>query len=252
MELYKRIRSRREELGMSQEELAKKMGYKSRSSINKIEMGENDIPQSKIVAFAKALDTTPAYLMGLENKKNINEVLAENIKKYRISWGVSKSDVANYVGLSEKEIEDYENGKLIPALEELIKLSSAFNISVEKLLSLPENTDDDIQQLYIANKFSENGYIALKTQVGEREQIWITDGEKYYEIDVATFNAFVASIDNYIAFNIRNMLSKAEPKYYKNKESHDLVLNAASARPDATDTDTTQTDAVMKNDSEWE
>ena len=39
MELYKRIRKRREELGMSQEELAKKMGYKSRSSINKIEMG---------------------------------------------------------------------------------------------------------------------------------------------------------------------------------------------------------------------
>lgn len=51
MELYKRIRKRREELGMSQEELAKKMGYKSRSSINKIEMGENDIPQSKIATF---------------------------------------------------------------------------------------------------------------------------------------------------------------------------------------------------------
>ena len=55
MELYKRIRKRREELGMSQEELAKKMGYKSRSSINKIEMGENDIPQSKIATFAKVL-----------------------------------------------------------------------------------------------------------------------------------------------------------------------------------------------------
>ena len=41
MEIYKRIRARREELGISQEELAKRMGYRSRSSINKIENGED-------------------------------------------------------------------------------------------------------------------------------------------------------------------------------------------------------------------
>jgi len=64
MDLFKRIKARREELNMSQEDLAKLMGYKSRSSINKIELGENDIPQSKIKAFADALRTTPAYLMG--------------------------------------------------------------------------------------------------------------------------------------------------------------------------------------------
>ena len=45
MELYKRIKARREKLGMSQEELATKLGYKSRSTINKIEMGKNDINQ---------------------------------------------------------------------------------------------------------------------------------------------------------------------------------------------------------------
>lgn len=66
LEIYKRIRARREELGISQEELAKRLGYKSRSSINKIEKGENDIPQSKIVAFAQALRTTPEALMGWE------------------------------------------------------------------------------------------------------------------------------------------------------------------------------------------
>ena len=66
LEIYKRIRARREELGISQEELARRMGYKSRSSINKIEKGENDIPQSKIAAFAKALRTTPESLMGWE------------------------------------------------------------------------------------------------------------------------------------------------------------------------------------------
>lgn len=67
MELYKRIKKRREELGLSQEELAHRMGYKSRSSINKIELGLNDIPQSKIVEFAKALDISPAALMGFDD-----------------------------------------------------------------------------------------------------------------------------------------------------------------------------------------
>lgn len=64
LEIGKRIKERREELGMTQDELAQKVGYKSRSSINKIENGGNDLPQGKIVAFAKALDTTPSYLMG--------------------------------------------------------------------------------------------------------------------------------------------------------------------------------------------
>ena len=67
MELYKRIKKRRIELGLSQEELAKRLGYKSRSSINKIELGENDIPQSKIAKFAKALETTEVYLLGFED-----------------------------------------------------------------------------------------------------------------------------------------------------------------------------------------
>ena len=74
MDIYQRIRNRREELGMSQDDLAQKMGYKSRSSINKIEMGLNDISQSKVVAFAEALYTTPAYLMGWEVTSKPTEV----------------------------------------------------------------------------------------------------------------------------------------------------------------------------------
>lgn len=64
MTFGERIRIRREELGMSQEDLARKLGYKSRSTINKIELGVNDIGQSKIVAIAKALNTTIRYLFG--------------------------------------------------------------------------------------------------------------------------------------------------------------------------------------------
>ena len=62
--IAERIRARREELGMSQEELALKLGYKNRSSINKIEKSAQKLTQTKIMAVAKALETTPEYIMG--------------------------------------------------------------------------------------------------------------------------------------------------------------------------------------------
>ena len=62
----------RKRLGWTQEELAKKMGYKSKSTINKIELGINDIPQSKIVQFAEVLNTTPANLMGWNEEDQTN------------------------------------------------------------------------------------------------------------------------------------------------------------------------------------
>lgn len=41
MTIGDRIRKRREELGLTQEELAKKLGYASRSSVNKVENQES-------------------------------------------------------------------------------------------------------------------------------------------------------------------------------------------------------------------
>lgn len=62
----------RRDLGLTQEDLAKLMGYKSKSTINKIELGINDIPQSKIVQFAEVLGTTPAELMGWKEEEKNN------------------------------------------------------------------------------------------------------------------------------------------------------------------------------------
>jgi transcriptional regulator with XRE-family HTH domain len=61
-----RIKARRLELDMSQDELARLVGYKSRSSINKIESDGRLLPQRKIMEIATALNTTPAYIMGWE------------------------------------------------------------------------------------------------------------------------------------------------------------------------------------------
>lgn len=63
MTIYDRIRSLREEKGMSQQELAELVGFKTASAVNKIELGLRDINQTKIFLFAKALGTTPSYLL---------------------------------------------------------------------------------------------------------------------------------------------------------------------------------------------
>jgi repressor LexA len=60
------IRARRLALGLSQQELADRVGYRSKSSINKIELGERGLRPDQLDAFARALSTTPAALMGYD------------------------------------------------------------------------------------------------------------------------------------------------------------------------------------------
>lgn len=76
-----RIKQLREERGWTQEELAVKLGYKSRSSVNKIELGQRNLTQSKIKAIADALGTTPMYIMGWTDPLDLAdpEQLAEMI-----------------------------------------------------------------------------------------------------------------------------------------------------------------------------
>lgn len=75
-----RIQRRRKELNMSQDDLARKLGYRSRSSINKIERDASGLPQTKIAAIAKALDTTPSFIMGWQDA--IEESPVETAKQY--------------------------------------------------------------------------------------------------------------------------------------------------------------------------
>lgn len=67
--LYENIKLRREALGLSQDELAKRVGYTGKSMISKIESGQVDLPYSKILAFAEALETTEPALLGWKDPR---------------------------------------------------------------------------------------------------------------------------------------------------------------------------------------
>lgn len=66
MRVGERIKSRRQALGMTQTDLANKLGYKDKSAISKIESCVVDVASDKVIDFAEALKTTPIDLMGIE------------------------------------------------------------------------------------------------------------------------------------------------------------------------------------------
>lgn len=74
------IKNRRTELGISQQELAEKLGYKTRSTITRIETGENNVPEGKLAKFAEALQTSVEYL---KTGKDDHPVFVANAKNDR-------------------------------------------------------------------------------------------------------------------------------------------------------------------------
>ena len=66
MTLGKRIKSLRRKAGLTQEQLAKEIGYSTKASISKIENDVLDVNQSTVIALSRALHTTPSAIMGWE------------------------------------------------------------------------------------------------------------------------------------------------------------------------------------------
>lgn len=111
--LGERIRKRREDLGLTQEELATLVGYKSKSTINKIEMGINDLPQSKVSLIASALKISPAVLLGFEEKKEAPANAEQELSE------IDKEIIELFTSLSDKKQElALEHLKLLAALDE--------------------------------------------------------------------------------------------------------------------------------------
>lgn len=72
-----RIKNRRKYLGMSADDLGKILG-KDRSTIYRYEKGDiENLPLDILEPIAKALGTTPQYLMGWEEVKKNNDVLSD-------------------------------------------------------------------------------------------------------------------------------------------------------------------------------
>lgn len=151
----KKIREKRIELGMTQEELATKLGYKSKTTIAKIENGTNDITQSKVVDFAKVLQTTPAYLMGWIDIAEKTRPTQQELDK------IKSSSYENLVIKEMKKMNQKGKVKLLNTAQEMVcnpLYNPNYEIEINAAhartdIDIPENTDTTDDDIMDDNNF---------------------------------------------------------------------------------------------------
>lgn len=131
MQIGDRIKARRIELGLTQDELAKKLGYKSRSTINKIELNINDITQRKIIDFAAALDTTVSYLMGLDSdtsEKSLSAIIGEEAIQMILD-NDEKTRIVKWIATQDPEVLSLVHWISLQDRDTLIRLDQILSLS---------------------------------------------------------------------------------------------------------------------------
>ncbi len=119
-----RVRTKRIELGLSQEAFAKKCGYTDRSSIAKIEKGEIDVSRSKIVAIASVLGVSPAYLMGWDESNTnhgVNNGIIGDNNNGNVFNGESLSEFESELFAICKKMTVTQKAKLLTFAAELVE-----------------------------------------------------------------------------------------------------------------------------------
>lgn len=151
-----RIKQRRLELNLSQEDLAKKTGYKTKSAISRIESGQRDLTQSQIEMFSKALDTTPSFLMGWENEESKNSTFSDERilipfsklndegKEKAISYTQDLVDSGKY----SKKVKD-DTISYMPSKDEMLDYLKEIPMAAfDGKLNIYEMSDEDLYSLY--------------------------------------------------------------------------------------------------------
>lgn len=105
--LAKNVYRRRTELGMTMEDLSRKLGYKSKVSIFKIEHGQADVPHSKVIEIAAALDTTVSELLGIQQDQDDDRTIPV---LGRVAAGppiYADEDIIQYIKIDSSLIGEY-------------------------------------------------------------------------------------------------------------------------------------------------
>ena len=81
MTVGERIKLKREQIGLSQTELAERANYSDKSAISKLEHSGNNISMKQVERLAQALGCSSQYLMGWEEEKQSKKDFAQDLFK---------------------------------------------------------------------------------------------------------------------------------------------------------------------------
>ena len=231
MSIGSNIRKRRYELKMSQQELADAMGYKTRSTIAKIESGENDISQKKLQKMAEVLDTTVQALLTSYLNENALSSIAINTSYNRtknivviLAGGKSSRNHQNipsqFINVNGKPIivycmEKYQSHPMIDDIyivclkgwESIVK-AYANEYGITKLKSLiPAGTSgiDSFKKAFdcIKSRYSQNDLIII--QEATRPMVATETISKLLQACEIRDSATICHyMNDYVQFNIGN------------------------------------------------
>ena len=71
----------------------------------------------------------------------------ENIKKLRISQGMSQVEFAALVGVTKQCVSNWENDNVLPSIEMLVKIADIFKVKTDFLLGREPERSIDISGL---------------------------------------------------------------------------------------------------------
>lgn len=74
-------------------------------------------------------------------------MLNENIKKLRITHGISQVTLAKELGVSKQCVSNWENDNILPSIDMLVRIASYFRVSCDYLLGIDERETIDVSGL---------------------------------------------------------------------------------------------------------
>lgn len=140
--MFERLKEIREYEGLTQKEVAKKLNVK-RATYAGWECGKDIIPLRKLNDFANLFHVSLDYLIGkapelkiIENVQVIDQqVVAENLKNFRIENKLSQKKLADSINTSQSNIHKYESGKTLITTTYALEFSKQYNYSLDKLVN---------------------------------------------------------------------------------------------------------------------
>lgn len=143
-ELMQRIKARREELGLSYQDLANLTGM-SKSTLQRYETGDiKNFPVGKLPDLARALQTTEYELTGWDYPKSVqtaasasmgaHDLFSSRLREAMVVRGLKQVDLCEKTGIPKSALSQYLGGHFEPKQDRLWKLAAALSVSEAWLL----------------------------------------------------------------------------------------------------------------------
>ena len=155
-EIYKefgeKIKNLRKQKGLTQTELAKKMGT-TQSTIYKYEKGLRTIPLNVIEKFANIFETSVDILLNTKENKDYGDIdIGNKIKRLREANNLTRIEMSKELDIDVSSLANFETGVSKVPIDILIKYATYFNVSLDDLVGIHIKSDDNNFEGAISSK----------------------------------------------------------------------------------------------------